>query len=91
MYRFLRNRVRLGALKVPENFFRPLPLIFCGSNPGGVGHNWVKRTFVTAAPPMKIVKQEKTRRWVWRVSILPAKMTDNPTLMENDPDYGDRS
>ncbi|HCJ5998764.1 TPA: terminase family protein [Escherichia coli] len=89
MYRFLRNRVRLGALKVPENFFRPLPLIFCGSNPGGVGHNWVKRTFVTAAPPMKIVKQDKREGGMAR-QYIPAKMTDNPTLMENDPDYGDR-
>lgn len=89
MYRFLRNRVRLGALKVPKDFFKKLPLIFCGSNPGGVGHNWVKRTFVTAAPAMRIVKQPKREGGMMR-QYIPAKMSDNPTLMENDPDYGDR-
>lgn len=89
MYRFLRNRVRLGALKIPKDFFRPLPLIFCGSNPGGIGHNWVKRTFVTAAPPMHMVKQPKREGGMIR-QYIPAKMSDNPTLMENDPDYGDR-
>ena len=89
MYRFLRNRVRLGAMKAPKGFFRTLPLIFCGSNPGGIGHNWVKRMFVTAAPAMAIVKQPKREGGMMR-QYIPAKMTDNPTLMENDPDYGDR-
>lgn len=89
MYRFLRNRVRLGALKIPKTFFRKLPLIFCGSNPGGIGHNWVKATFVTAAPAMRIVKQDKREGGMLR-QYIPARMDDNPTLMENDPDYGDR-
>ncbi|MCA0776996.1 hypothetical protein KUO10_22915, partial [Vibrio vulnificus] len=38
---------------------------------------------------MKIVKQEKREGGMAR-QYIPAKMTDNPTLMENDPDYGDR-
>jgi len=89
VYRFLRGRCRLGGLPVPQNFIGKLPMILCGSNPGGVGHTWVRKTFVNAAPPFEVVKQDKAEGGMLR-QFIPAKLADNPTLMENDPEYLDR-
>lgn len=89
MYRYLRGRVRLGGLVVPEKYKSTFPRILSGTNPGGVGHNWVKGTFVTPAPPMEIVQQSKSEGGLKR-QYIPAKLSDNPTLLINDPDYIDR-
>jgi hypothetical protein len=89
VYRFLRGRCRIGGLQVPEQFAGKLPMILCGSNPGGIGHNWVRATFVSAAPPMDIIRQGKLEGGMLR-QFIPAKLEDNPTLTTNDPDYLDR-
>lgn len=88
-YRFLRGRCRLGGLVVPDEYKNRLPLILCGSNPGDVGHAWVKRTFVSSAVPMEIKRTTKKEGKMLR-QYIPAKLGDNPTLMINDPDYMDR-
>jgi hypothetical protein len=49
----------------------------------------VKATFIDGAPPMGIVPQPKAEGGMKR-QYIPAKLADNPTLLENDPDYGDR-
>jgi hypothetical protein len=65
------------------------------TNPGGIGHGWVKQRFVTPAAPLTTMVQElkiprpdggidklmKTRIYV------PATIYDNKKLMENDPEY----
>lgn len=58
------------------------PQIFCTTNPGSVGHMWVKSRFVDPAPP-------ETTIWDgYRSRIyIPATIDDNPTLIEKDPDY----
>ncbi len=89
MYRFLRGRVRLGGLIVPPQLQGKLPAALLGSNPGGVGHNWVKRMFVDFAPPMQIKRADKKDGGMLR-QYIPAKLDDNPTLLDNDPDYIDR-
>ncbi len=89
IYRFLRNRVRLGGLEVPKSLKGKLPLILCGSNPGSEGHQWVKRTFVSAAKPLDIHRTSKAEGGMLR-QYIPAKLEDNPTLLENDPNYIDR-
>lgn len=93
IYRFLRNRVRLGALKVPpaakQMFGNRFPLIFCGSNPGNVGHGWVKRTFISAHPHGKAWRVSKTEGGMLR-QYIPAKLSDNPIMAITDPDYADR-
>lgn len=89
IYRFLRGRCRLGGLEVPEQYKGKLPLIINGSNPGGTGHNWVKRCFVDYAPPMQLTQTPKKDGGMLR-QYIPAKLQDNPTLLENDPDYIDR-
>ena len=75
----LRNRVRAAT------------------NPGGVGHNWVKARFIDTCPPYE-------KRWFLRDgadetvvtadtprarsrNFIPARVTDNPTLMDADPGY----
>lgn len=95
-YRFLRNRVRLGGLKIPDGDLvegielrSRLPLILCGSNPGGVGHTWVKRTFVDYCEPHEVVRTRKEEGGMLR-TYIPALLDDNPTLTENDPDYVNR-
>ena len=89
IYRYLRGRCRIGGLKLKTKYTGLFPRIVAGSNPGGVGHNWVKATFIDEAAPMHIKAQPKGEGGMKR-QYIPAKLTDNPTLMDNDPDYGDR-
>ncbi|MFK7943362.1 MAG: hypothetical protein AB8B85_10695, partial [Paracoccaceae bacterium] len=63
--------------------------ILCGSNPGNVGHGWVKRAFIEPKPPMEIWRAPKSEGGMLR-QFIPAKLQDNPSLMETDPNYSDR-
>jgi hypothetical protein len=89
IYRYLRGRCRIGGLNVPERYKNNLPKIICGSNPGGIGHNWVKSTFIDIAPPFTITKMAKEDGGMLR-QFIPALLVDNPTMTINDPDYIDR-
>jgi hypothetical protein len=89
IYRYLRARCRIGGLVVPKGMTGQFPRTICGSNPGGIGHNWVKATFIDIAEPQVIVKQPKDQGGMLR-QYVPAKLSDNPTLAVNDPDYADR-
>lgn len=88
-YRYLRGRVRLGGLKVRDEVKPHLPRIIGASNPGGIGHTWVKSAFIDIAPPMEIV-QMAAAEGGFRRQFIPALLSDNPTMMTNDPDYADR-
>lgn len=85
-YRFLRSRVRLGGLKIPSDCKITLPRIVCGSNPGNIGHSWVKRTFVDFATPFEIKRADALDGGLLR-QFIPSKLEDNPTMMNNDPNY----
>jgi hypothetical protein len=89
IYRFLRGRLRLGALKIPEKYAGMFPRILIGSNPGSIGHGWIKASFIDPAEPMEIVRQSKAEGGMMR-QFIPARLDDNPTLLETDPDYEDR-
>lgn len=54
------------------------------TNPGGIGHVWVKNRFVDVSPPGVTYIDPDTG--MSRV-FIPAKVTDNPTLINNDPLY----
>jgi len=54
----------------------------CGSNPGGVGHNWVKAMFIDNAKPYEIRRMSEDEGGMLR-QYIPAKLEDNPSL---DPD-----
>ena len=89
IYKFLRSRVRLGGLKVPEEYRELFPRIIAGSNPGNIGHQWVKETFIDPKPPMEKWRTEPQDGGMYR-QYIPAHLTDNPTLLENDPLYRQR-
>ena len=86
MYTYLRGRVRLGGLKLPEKYKGLFPRILCGANPGGIGHNSVKFNFIDNCQPMEIRQMPKKEGGLKR-QYIPAKLEDNPTLTETDPDY----
>lgn len=85
MYDYLRGRVRC-ALDIPEKYKHKIPGISCGSNPGGIGHEFVKRRWVNYAPPMKLIQASNLEGGMLRCYI-PARLSDNPTLMTYDPTY----
>lgn len=89
MYKFLRGRVRLGSTVVPQEYKGKLPKVVIGSNPGNIGHNWVKKTFIDYAPANVVVQTPPEEGGFKRV-FIPARLTDNYALLENDPNYADR-
>jgi len=89
-YRFIRSRVRLGGLKIPPEVpVGKYPCIECGSNPGNVGHYFVKFGWIVGHAPMEIWRTPKRDGGLLR-QFIPAKLEDNPTLLTVDPDYADR-
>lgn len=62
-----------------------LPVIIrAGSNPGNIGHGWVRKRFVEPAPYGTIIRDRKTEMKRIFIQSLP---TDNPYLMKADPNY----
>jgi hypothetical protein len=55
-------------------------------NPFGVGHNWVKRFFISPAPRGTMIKDTKAPA---RVAIH-GTLRENRVLMDNDPTYEDK-
>lgn len=77
-YLYLISRVR-GANAYPKQ-------IKSSTNPGGVGHGWVKARFVDPAPPcVQFVGDDGMRR-----VFLPSVVDDNRFLMASDPAYKER-
>lgn len=79
MYTYMISRCR-GANPYPKH-------IKSSTNPGGVGHSWVKERFIDIGEPNKIQEiklesGEKTTR-----IFIPSLVQDNIFLLQNDPDY----
>lgn len=99
IYRFLRGRLRAPGLVVPDwaiEFFKSkfgvdlkakIPLILCGSNPGNIGHVWVKAAFIDNAEQFKVRRMGKTEGGMLR-QYIPAVLTDNPHI--DAEDYGSK-
>lgn len=81
-------RKLLGCLRPP---FASGPPIRCQmkatANPGGPGQTWVKARYIDPAPAHTPFSTDHGRRYK---VFIPAKLQDNPHLMENDPGYVDR-
>src|SRR3990167_9906082 len=75
-YGFLSVQARTSDREIPVR-------IRATANPGNVGHLWVKRRFIDNKRPMQIYKDDKGLTSIF----IPAKVYDNPSLMENDPLY----
>lgn len=86
IYRFLRSRCRLGGFKVPDKWAGQFPRILAGANPGGIGHHWVKASFIDGATPLSVRDMDKKEGGMRR-QYIPAKLEDNPTM---DDGYADR-
>lgn len=61
-----------GATKIPRRMY-----LTC--NPGGIGHLWVKRLFVT--------RQYRDGERAEDYTFIPATVDDNPQLLEASPEY----
>ena len=65
------------------------------TNPGGVGHGWVKERFITPAPPGTPILEEyqvrmpdgSQRSYTRARVFIQSSVFDNPALLANDPDY----
>ena len=86
MYRFLRNRVRMVGIALPAEYAGRFPRILCGSNPGNIGHLWVKQTFIIGAPPFNIRLMPANEGGMLR-QYIPARLDDNPSMQQDDPGY----
>lgn len=78
MYLYLMSRLR-GPNDFPKQ-------IKSSTNPGGIGHHWVKKRFLDPGIPDEPFMGDNGQTRVF----LPAKLDDNPFLMEKDPNYRKR-
>ncbi len=78
-YTYLISRVR-GVNPYPK-------MVKSSTNPGGIGHNWVKHRFIDGFEADKIHTDEETG--VKRL-FIPSFVQDNSFLMNADPDYVNR-
>ena len=86
IYRFLRNRVRMVGIKLPQEYAGLFPRILCAANPGNIGHLFVKRTFIDGAHPFEIRRMPQSEGGMLR-QYIPARLEDNPSMVGDDPGY----
>ena len=77
-YVYLISRVR-GTNGYPKQ-------IKSSTNPGGIGHGWVKKRFVDPAPPGVPFSGDGGMKRIF----LPSRVDDNTFLMKADPAYKER-
>lgn len=82
IYDFIKTRLRA------KKSLGVVPIVRSASNPGDIGHSWVKKMFVDAGPYMEIQTQEiwsealhKTKRI--RTQYIPALATENPFITDD--------
>lgn len=86
IYRFLRGRVRMVGLEVPPKYAGRFPRIICGANPGNIGHLFVKQMFVDGARSYERRRMPASEGGMIR-QFIPALLDDNPSMLEDDPNY----
>lgn len=86
IYRFLRGRVRMVGIDLPPKYRGVFPRILCGSNPGNIGHQWVKTSFIEGAESGAIRAMSPGEGGMLR-QFIRAKLADNPSLLDDDPHY----
>ena len=82
MYTYMISRCR-GANPYPKH-------IKSSTNPGGVGHSWVKARFIDIGEPNKIHEITLENGKKSTVIFIPSLVQDNMFLLDNDPDYVSR-
>lgn len=81
MYTYITSRVRTSSSGVPA-------IVRSASNPGNIGHVWVRDRFVEKARLGRRILYDPESNS--KLIFIPAKLTDNPYLMKTDPNYGNR-
>jgi hypothetical protein len=89
IYRFLRSRLRMVGVKIPDDLKGRFPRIICGSNPGNVGHQWVKAAFIDPRAPLECEIMPEVEGGMLR-QYIPARLEDNPSMAEDDPGYANK-
>lgn len=81
MYVYMISRCR-GANKYPKG-------LKSSTNPGGIGHGWVKERFIDIGAPNKLHECQLTEenKTVSTRIFIPSLLQDNKFLLENDPEY----
>ena len=80
-YKYLLSRCRTTNPEVKVQ-------IKSASNPGGVGHLWVKKRFINDAVPNQTCDRVDLESGTPYTTIfIPAKVYDNDYLMKGDPNY----
>lgn len=80
IYRFLRSRLRMPkTMEIPDKYKGLFPRAISGSNPGGIGHQWVKATWIDPKPAMEIW-ETPPKEGGFRRQFIPASLLDNPSL-----------
>lgn len=69
--------------KADHGFF---PRILCASNPGNVGHQWVKAMWIDSIPPNTVVQMSDEEGGMKR-QFIPSRLESNYHLLESDPTY----
>jgi hypothetical protein len=80
-YVYLTSRCRTSDPSLPA-------IIRGATNPGNVGHAWVRKRFVEPAKAGYTKIFDRASK-AYRI-FIPAKLTDNPFLMKADPNYINR-
>ena len=63
-------------------------VVRCASNPGGIGHSWVKERFVDPGPPYELHEEYVYSEALGygrkrTVQFIPSLVTDNPYIGED--------
>mgnify|MGYP006421295663 FL=1 len=53
------------------------------ANPGGPGHEWIKKRYIDPAPDMEPFTTDEGEGRIY----IPSKLSDNPILAKSDPNY----
>jgi hypothetical protein len=82
IFDYLRTRLRTKTTTGIK------PTIRCTTNPGGIGHGWVKAMFIKGAKHYEVRKQAvyseiKKETKIVRVQYIPAFVTDNPHVSDD--------
>ncbi len=82
-YNYLKTRLRTV---IPGT----KTMVRLATNPGGVGHAWVLEQFIKPSQHQPIWSDPDNPESKKTFTFIQAKLTDNPYLMENDPNYANR-
>lgn len=90
-YMFSRNR----PSKSPKSKEKTRVYIRATTNPGGIGHGWVKERFISPVPPLtpiidevEVTTPEGVKQKIKRDRVfVPATVFDNKILLDEDPNY----